>query len=60
MTDVILQVLITLADGADTVSGILNMLIDQYPMYADQVETSMSYAREVIERVQTDAYASGR
>ena len=51
---------IILADGADTVSGILNMLIDQYPMYSDQVETSMSYAREVIERVQTDADASGR
>lgn len=54
MTDILLQILQTLADSAETVSDLLDMLVDKYPYYATQVSESLTYAQDIISHLSTD------
>lgn len=54
MSDTVLTILRTLAEGADTVADLLDMLVEQYPQYAAQVTESMAYAQEIMSSLSTD------
>ena len=54
MSDTVLTILRTLAEGADTVADLLDMLVEQYPQYAVQVSESMAYAQEIMSHLSTD------